>query len=65
MPEQTRQMTLQVLLSRLRSATSGRTITQEQLNTIIVRPSATPSCSAKAEVFLHFFAIFKSVSRII
>ncbi|XP_066922575.1 large proline-rich protein bag6-A-like [Clytia hemisphaerica] len=49
MPEQTRQMTLQVLLSRLRSATAGRTITQEQLNTIIVRPSAAPSCSAKAE----------------
>ena len=43
MTDQTRQMTTQVMVTRLRSVTQGRTITQEQLNTVIVQPGAASS----------------------
>merc|ERR1712048_501762 len=48
MSPQTRTMTLQVLLNRLRMTVSSHNITREQLNTVIVQPGATPSSSRES-----------------
>lgn len=55
MPEQTRQMTSQVMITRLRSVTQGRTITQEQLNTVIIHPGAASSSNVDDAVSKLFF----------
>ena len=64
MTPQTRQMTSQVMITRLRSVTQGRNITQEQLNTVIIRPGAASGSSVDGAVSLEiiFIKILSNIS---